>query len=131
MIALDTNVLLRYLMADDPGQGATAAAFMETLSAARPGYISLPVVMEVAWVLGHRDRYDRETIAAALLELLLADALVIEAADAVHAALRGYVLGGPGFADHLILACAQAKGCEGLATFDRRLAGQAGAELLG
>jgi len=39
MIALDTNVLVRYLVRDDTKQADTARVLMESLTEDRPGYI--------------------------------------------------------------------------------------------
>ena len=41
MIGLDTNVVVRYIMQDDPRQAALATRFVESLTSATPGYISL------------------------------------------------------------------------------------------
>ena len=39
MIGLDTNVLVRYIMQDEPAQPAKATALIESLDAADPGFI--------------------------------------------------------------------------------------------
>ena len=41
MIGLDTNVLVRYIMQDDPRQAAKASKLVESLTPARPGFITL------------------------------------------------------------------------------------------
>ncbi|MGA1464036.1 MAG: PIN domain-containing protein, partial [Steroidobacteraceae bacterium] len=51
MIGLDTNVLVRYIMQDDPKQSPKASTLIESLSADHPGFISLVSVVELYWVL--------------------------------------------------------------------------------
>ena len=56
MIALDTNVLLRFLVADDAAQNRRAAEFIETVLENKGTlYISDIVLVETVWVLelGH------------------------------------------------------------------------------
>lgn len=51
MIGIDTNVLVRFLMADDARQSQRAIAFMATLSPTEQGFVSLIVVSELVWIL--------------------------------------------------------------------------------
>jgi len=47
MVAADTNILVRFLTKDDPGQSASAAAVLCT----RLVWVPKTVVLEAAWVL--------------------------------------------------------------------------------
>jgi predicted nucleic-acid-binding protein len=52
MIGLDTNVILRYLLQDDPKQNRQANQIVDRqLSEQNPGFISLVTVLEIVWVL--------------------------------------------------------------------------------
>jgi len=51
MIALDTNVLVRFLTQDDPGQGRLASTFIGSLTEANPGFVCREVLVELVWVL--------------------------------------------------------------------------------
>ena len=51
MIGLDTNVLVRYVMQDDPEQSVRATALVESLSVEQPGFVALVAVVELVWVL--------------------------------------------------------------------------------
>ena len=51
MTGLDTNVLVRYIMQDDPRQSPMATQLIESLDSANPGYIALVSVVELYWVL--------------------------------------------------------------------------------
>jgi predicted nucleic-acid-binding protein len=51
MIGLDTNVLVRYIMQDDPKQSAKATKLIESLDGDSPGFVSIVSVIELYWVL--------------------------------------------------------------------------------
>ena len=131
MIAIDTNVLVRFLVRDDAEQAEAASALLEDLTPEQPGYICREVAIEVPWVLERSYRFPRGEIAEALLALLASDDLVFEAADDVARVASQYDQGGPGFSDRMILAAAVRAGAAPLHTFDRRLAREPGAELVG
>lgn len=60
MIGLDTNVLLRYLVKDDPAQFARARRLIEThLTPDEPGWIGLVVAAELVWALRFHYGYTR------------------------------------------------------------------------
>ena len=131
MIALDTNILVRFLTRDDPAQSALAADLIESLTADAPGYLCREVVLETTWVLERAYRYPRAEVALAIEGLLAAPELVIETADDVGAALLTYAQGNVGFADLMVATAARRAGAERLVTFDRRAANRPGVELLG
>ncbi len=130
MIALDTNVLARYLVRDDPRQAESARALLESLTTERPGYACREVVVELVWVLERAYGVSRKRIATILQELVATQNLVIEAADDVARAAFRYQAGGPGFPDLMILAAAERSGARPLHTFDRKAARLEGVELL-
>ena len=131
MIALDTNVLVRYLVADDAAQTEAARALLAELSAERPGFVCREVAVELVWVLERSYRFSRERIAAVLEELIATEELEIEAADDVARAAFHYRRGGPGFSDLMITAAANRRGASPLYTFDRQVAQMEGVELVG
>ena len=51
MIAIDTNVLVRFLTQDDPDQARAATEFMNGLRESDPGFIGREVMVELVWVL--------------------------------------------------------------------------------
>ncbi|WP_419937575.1 PIN domain-containing protein [Candidatus Palauibacter sp.] len=130
MIALDTNVLVRYLVCDDERQAESARALLESLTTERPGYACREAVVELVWVLERAYGVSRERVAAILQELVATQSLVIEAADDVARAAFRYRAGGPGFSDLMVLAAAERSGARPLYTFDRKAARLEGAELL-
>ncbi len=131
MIALDTNVLVRYLVEDDAAQTEAARGLMAGLTAERPGFICREVTVELVWVLERTYRLSRERIAEVLDELIASVELEIESADDVARAAFHYRSGGAGFSDLMIAAAANRSGAHPLYTFDRRAAQIEGVELVG
>ena len=130
MIALDTNVLIRYLTRDNPEQAEAARVLLEGLTADNPGFIFREVALEIVWVLERAYRFTREQIANVVMELVSTDALVIEDADDIARSAIAYRLGGADFSDFMILAAANRVGAQPLYTFDRRFARLDGTELV-
>ncbi len=129
MIAIDTNVLVRYLVGDDVEQSETARRLLAGLSSTNPGFICREVMIEVAWVLERSYSFSRMQVADALMDLTAADSLVVENSDDVAAAAHQYRQGGPDFADCMILSAARRAGATPLYTFDRRFARLTGTAL--
>ncbi len=130
MIAVDTNVLVRYLVNDDAAQASAARALLEGLTPERAGFICREVAIEMVWVLERAYKFSRAQIADVLVELIATDSIVVEAADDVAGAAGRYRRGGVGFADLMVLAAAHRAGATPLYTFDRRFAGMDGAILV-
>ena len=130
MIALDTNVLIRYLTRDNPEQAEAARALLQGLTTNGPGFICREVVIEVVWVLERSYRFRRERIANIVVELVATDTLVIEDDNDVAQADAAYREGSADFSDLMILAAANRVGAQPLYTFDRRFARLDGTELV-
>ena len=126
MIGLDTNVLVRFLMQDDPEQSAAANRLISGLTEAEPGFMCREVIVELVWVLERAYKVPRADVASALTGLLEAQELIMEAEDRVAVAADRYRKGGPGFADQMIALAGGAAGCNVTATFDRKASGMPG-----
>jgi predicted nucleic-acid-binding protein len=123
MIGLDTNVLVRLVVADDPHQTGQAKSFVDrNCTPESPGFIDCVVLVELVWVLAGPYGYKRAEIAAALESLLGGSDRIIEHHDAVRASVEDYKAGSVDFTDALIGHINRAYGCEATATFDRRAA---------
>ena len=131
MIALDTNVLVRFLVQDDLDQARLAGDVIDQLTDEAPGFVGREVLVELVWVLERAYRLDRAEIAEALDGLLASTDLVIEGADQVGPALELYRKEGFGFADLMIDAAARRAGASVVVTFDRKAARLPGMRLLG
>jgi predicted nucleic-acid-binding protein len=134
MIGLDTNVLVRYLAQDDAQQSALATRLIEQdLSASRPGFISLVVLVELCWVLKRLYAATDAELLATVTDVLDAAAFRVEQRGVVQAALAQLgqaTKGKAGFADALIATLAIHHGCTQTVTFDRGAAKAAGMTLL-
>jgi predicted nucleic-acid-binding protein len=131
MLALDTNVVVRYLAQDDAKQSAAATrVFEKVLSPETPGFVSCIVLCELVWVLAECYGADRSRIRQALDGLLAAKQVVVEAPDVVRRAVRAWDEGGADFSDALIGQVAAHHGASATLTFDRAAAKLAGFELL-
>jgi predicted nucleic-acid-binding protein len=117
---IDTNVLIRYLIQDEPEQARRASRFIATAcSADDPGFINRIVLCELVWVLESAYGYARDRMAQLIENLLRTAQLKVEDHDVAWAALREYQTGAD-FADALIAALNQRVGCEDTVTFDRK-----------
>ncbi len=122
MIALDTNVLVRYLVEDDPVQSAQAARLIEgAIEREEELFVSQIVLCELVWVLSFAYDFSRAEIAPVLNQLRRGARLVAEGPDAVRRATESYSGGKGDFADYLIAETSIAHGCSSVATFDRAL----------
>ncbi|MDS9469869.1 type II toxin-antitoxin system VapC family toxin [Paracoccus sp. MBLB3053] len=126
MIGIDTNVLIRFLVQDDPVQAAQASGLFASLTEAEPGFLSREVMVEMVWVLERAYRLARKDIADAVDGLLAAHEIIVESADRVGLANERYRLGGAGFSDHLIALTSREAGCDRIYSFDRKAISSAG-----
>ena len=128
MIALDSNVLLRYLVQDGNEQARIATKLIEVeLSQTDRGFISLPVFCETLWALRTTYKQGREQIRQAAELLLAAGQLQVEAS---HIIARAVATEGADIADAIIHYSALAHGCVKTVTFDRKFSRLGGVELL-
>jgi predicted nucleic-acid-binding protein len=124
MRAVDTNVLVRMLVRDDPEQAASAEAFV-----AAGAWVSLVVLVEAVWVLDSVYGAKPRGIAAAIEMLLDHHTLVLQDPEVVRAAVDTYrQRPSLGFSDCVVLELARRAGHLPLGTFDRKLATLDGAE---
>jgi predicted nucleic-acid-binding protein len=132
MIAIDTNVLLRYLLQDDKAQALKAAAL---ITGADTVLVTDVVLVETVWVLtGKRYGLDRDAVAGVVSALFEEPNIVFEDGQTVWRALNDYKKARPvkvggkkksaDFHDALIVnkAMSQARKCHmrfiGVYTFD-------------
>jgi predicted nucleic-acid-binding protein len=118
VIALDTNVIVRLVTADDPDQTAAAREVFE----AGDLWICKTVLLETEWVLRYSYKVSRDSIRKAFRGLLGYPHLQVEDRGAVLRGLHFYEVG-LDFADALHLA--SSGDADRFATFDRPLAERA------
>jgi predicted nucleic-acid-binding protein len=121
MIGLDTNVILRYLLQDDPTQSRVVnRVFERQLSEEDPGFISLATILEIVWVLRSLLKQSPSQIAGHIEHLLAADSLEIQNEQQVFEAAFALRSGDAEFEDALIGALNAWAGCSATLTFDRK-----------
>lgn len=129
MIGLDTNVVVRYLVQDDPDQSAVASSVIDALTETDPGYLSLVTVVEIYWVLRRAYRVSAGRCAELLEGLLDVRELRVDRDAIVRAALNSS-RDGLDFADAVIAELGRAAGCDHTVTFDERAARDGAMQLL-
>ncbi|GAP38869.1 type II toxin-antitoxin system VapC family toxin [Piscinibacter sakaiensis] len=131
MPALDTNVLVRYIVQDDSAQLATAQRLIRrSVEAQRTLFVPVTVTLELEWVLRSNFEFTKEEAIRALSDLLSAAELTFESERAVEVALELYRRGTADFADCVHVALAAQAGEQPLWTFDKAASKVLGAQLL-
>ena len=127
MIALDTNVLVRFLVQDDEDQTARVQALLQrAVDRGLSCYVSDVVLCELVWVLERSYKIHREEIGQGLRQLLRARHLLFSSTDRLFRALEAYASRRGDFADYVIREHARSAGCESVATFDKALLAEQG-----
>lgn len=122
MIALDTNVLVRFLVQDDEEQASAASHVIEAAIAENESvFICLPVLCELLWLLERVYRFPQKQIATVAAALIEDTAFLIERGSELAAALKRYHSSEPGLVDLLIGEISRAEGCRATFTFDQKL----------
>ena len=123
MLGIDTNVVVRLLIADDAAQTRRARELVElAISRDEVVLISLPVLIETEWVLRSRYGFTRETLLNLFHTMLEARELSFEDESGFEEALFHWKDSACGFSDCLIMAHNRQLGCRTTATFDVKAA---------
>ncbi|MGA1800008.1 type II toxin-antitoxin system VapC family toxin [Sphingomonas sp. 4RDLI-65] len=115
MKAVDTNILARFILADDERQSAMAS---DILSA--PVWVGLTVWLELGWVLATRAALGRAIVADAIETLLQLRTIHTADRDGLAWAVARYRAGAD-WADMIHLVSARSV-ADGFVTFDRGIA---------
>ena len=131
MIGIDTNILLRWLIAPDEwdiGSSKAEVALVDKLlsSAGTEFFVNTIVVAETTWILEQKLKLDRATICDVVDRLLYSSNIVVSEANAVSQARQVYEDSNIGFADCLIARINTEAGCSHTLTFDKKAARLAG-----
>ena len=131
MRALDTNVIVRYLTADDDRQLAEAERIVEQARKQQePLFLSAIVLCELVWVLARRYGLTKTVIIQGLEQILEMDQFEVEHEPLVRRSLTLFRSGRGDFPDYLIGEISLHHGCRDIVTFDRDLRGSAGFTVL-
>jgi predicted nucleic-acid-binding protein len=131
MIGLDTNILVRHIMQDDPLQSPKATRIIERrLSEESPGFISVATMLETAWVLENIYGLSRLELARAIETILQVRTFVAQNEREIHAAMFTLKTGHSSFGDALIGALGTWAGCDTTLTFYKKASALRGFELV-
>ena len=123
MIGLDSNVLVRYIVQDDPAQSHAATRLIESQCTVHsPGWVGITVLMGLVWVLTTAYRYEKAVVTSVIRQLLRTTELMVEDREIAWTALREFETGIADFADCLLSHRNRASGCTQTYTFDRKAA---------
>lgn len=130
MPGLDTNVLVRWLVADDDEQTAQVQRLFDASANGDPLFVPATVALELEWVLRSRYRLDKAAVIQAFNALLETQGLEIQAEGAIERALHAYRNGNAEFADCLHAGLCGAAERSPMMTFDVKAARLPGAALI-
>lgn len=122
MIGLDTNILLRATLNDDPIQSPSAQALLQSFGEQRRGFVNLQVMMEFFWVLRSRYGLPHERLAGIMRKLLEVEHLEFEALETIGKAVAIYEGRIADFPDAVIAMRNRELGADRTFTFDRNAA---------
>lgn len=131
MPALDTNVLVRYIVQDDAAQLAAAKRLIgRCVGEGLTLFVPVTVVLELEWVLRSSFGFEKDDVLLTLSSLFSAAELSLESERALEVALQLFRMGSADFADCLHIALAIQAGEPPLWTFDKGAVKVNGAQLL-
>lgn len=130
LTGIDTNVLLRALLQDDPAHSPIAERAFARLSPDAPGFITQVTLAETYWVLSRSLKLSRRECVAIMRRLFESEALEFDDGEGVGRAIA-LAEEGADFGDALIQGAMELFGVDRTVTFDRRAAERLGWEYLG
>lgn len=130
MIAVDTNVLIRYLVNDDEQQAEAARVLLSKLTVDNRGFVSREVTLELTWVLKRAYGFSRDKIATVLEQLISSQELEFETEYDILRTVLNFRSNNFEFSDLMVVTAASRYGARPLYTFDRKAARIDGAKLL-
>ena len=131
MRAVDTNILVRYVVNDDPKQAAIVEKFWVECEANQETiFIPVLVLCELTWVLNRLYAQTKPQLIGVLEKLLAVGFFRFEQDSALRQSLEHYRRGKGAFSDYVIGEISRASGCRDTVTFDRDLRGAPGFTIL-
>lgn len=123
MMALDTNVIVRFLVRDDEAQSNLVYKRLKKAELERERlFVPLVVMLEALWVLESAYNLSRDAILSAIEGLRQMSILEIEADQVLERMAESASGTDADLSDLLIMHSAAASGCEAVLTFDKKAA---------
>mgnify|MGYP006097959607 CR=1 FL=1 len=121
MTAVDTNVIVRFLVGDDPKESKTVYNILKEVEEQKSSlHVPILVVFELIWVLDSAYDISRKDILSSLDQLLLMPIFTFESLDAIQNFLQDSIKSNYDLSDLLIAHTAQQARCDSVLTFDRK-----------
>ena len=121
MIGIDTNVLVRFIVQDEPKQSQIASRLIENiLSAENKGFISSIVLCEVVWVLKRLYRQPKDRLLLVVKTILEAEVFEVEHRDCAWRAYYDFDEGLADFSDYYLAQINKTHGASFTVTFDEK-----------
>jgi predicted nucleic-acid-binding protein len=131
MIGIDTNILLRLWLNDDPAQNKRIDSLLAEHGTTPGSLLVTDVVLaEALWTLRAAFDQDKAAQLLAVRSLVQEAAFAFEDRQAVLHATEMFERGSCGFSDCLVVAKHARHGCDFTATFDRGMRKLPGARVL-
>ncbi len=131
MIGLDTNVLLRLLLDDDPAQSPRARALVAQHGTVPDGLrLCDAVLLETLWTLTRAYRFSRQAVVEVFEKLLAEPAFAVADRERLAEVLRRYAASKADIGDAFIAVDNERGGCSWTATFDADATGVPGMQLV-
>lgn len=131
MIGLDTNVVVRLLLADDHAQTQRAVKLLKNAQVRGTEVIlTLEVIQEVEWVLRSSAKKTKLEFLGLARQLLETRDIEINNEAVLEQALRTYEKSTADFSECLFLSHYQQLGCDTMMTFDAKAARMPGVALV-
>ena len=121
-LGIDTNVLLRLVVDDDPAQRKIVTNFGSKLNREYRGVVTLVSLLEMDWALRSQYGFDRHQSIGAIRKIMQIRGVDVECHDVAARALLLVETENAEFADALIAGRAADLGCERTVTLDRKAA---------
>jgi predicted nucleic-acid-binding protein len=119
--ALDTNIIVRFLVRDDEHQAERVYNLFKAAESAKENfYVPLLVMLETIWVLEAVYKISRTEIIDAIHDILYLPLLKFEAQAALKRLLDNSKENTADLSDILIACSARLPGCEAVLTFDKK-----------
>ena len=121
-VAVDTNVVLRFLLEDSPAEARAVERFLRRChDEGTRAFVSVLVVQECAWVLtGTRLARTKAEVTRSLFTLARAEPFMVECEDAVLRACADWLHGPADLSDYLIGRVNEERGYPQTTTLEKR-----------
>jgi predicted nucleic-acid-binding protein len=121
-VGIDTNVLLRLLIDDNPVQRKAVLEFGQGIGRDYSGYVTVICLVEMDWALRKQYGFAKGDSVKAIHRIIRIRGIEVQAREAVDYALAGVENGNGDFADLLIAHLCLDAGCDHVVSLDKRAA---------